>query len=81
MHAREADQRRLRFDADFPDRVADGRPEPRARTHPRLRDMGITQIGLIVDFGSLPQDEIMRSLRVFADRILPHVRDIKHYEI
>jgi hypothetical protein len=41
-----------------------------------LRDIGITQIGLLVDFGSLPQAEIMRSLRIFADRILPHVRDI-----
>ena len=41
-----------------------------------LRDIGITQIGLLVDFGSLPQAEIMRSLRVFADRVLPHVRDI-----
>jgi hypothetical protein len=29
-----------------------------------------------VDFGSLPQEEIMRSLRIFADRILPRVRDI-----
>jgi len=32
-----------------------------------LRDAGITQIGLLTDFGSLPQAEIMRSLQVFAN--------------
>ena len=41
-----------------------------------LRDVGITQVGLLIDFGSLPQAEIMRSLQVFADKVLPHVRDI-----
>jgi hypothetical protein len=41
-----------------------------------LRDAGITQVGLLVDFGSLPQAEIMRSLQVFADKVLPHVRDL-----
>jgi len=29
-----------------------------------------------VDFGSLPQDQIMRSLHVFAEQILPQVRHI-----
>jgi hypothetical protein len=29
-----------------------------------------------VDFGSLAQEDIMRSLRIFADQVLPHVRDI-----
>jgi hypothetical protein len=41
-----------------------------------LADVGITQIGLLVDFGSLPQSEIMRSLEVFAGEVLPHVRDL-----
>jgi hypothetical protein len=41
-----------------------------------LRDVGITQVGLLVDFGSLPQTEIMRSLKVFAEQVLPHVRDV-----
>jgi hypothetical protein len=41
-----------------------------------LKEAGITQIGMLVDFGSLPQDEIMRSLRVFADKVLPHVRNL-----
>jgi hypothetical protein len=42
----------------------------------QLRDAGITQVGLLTDFGSLPQAEIMRSLRVLADEVLPHVRDL-----
>jgi hypothetical protein len=29
---------------------------------------------MIVDFGSIPQAEIMRSLQVFADKILPHFK-------
>ena len=41
-----------------------------------LRDIGITQIGMLIDFGSLPQAEIMRSLQVFAEDVLPHVRDL-----
>jgi hypothetical protein len=41
-----------------------------------LRDVGITQIGMLVDFGSLPQVEIMRSLEIFANEVLPHVRDL-----
>ena len=41
-----------------------------------LRDIGITQIGQPVDFGSPAQEDIMRSLRIFADQVLPHVRDI-----
>jgi hypothetical protein len=41
-----------------------------------LCDVGITQIGLLVDFGSLKQQDIMRSLRGFADEVLPQVRDL-----
>jgi hypothetical protein len=31
---------------------------------------------MIVDFGSLEQKEIMRSLRVFADEVLPKAREL-----
>jgi hypothetical protein len=41
-----------------------------------LRDIGITQIGRLVDSGSPAQEDITRSLRIFADQVLPHVRDI-----
>ena len=73
---REAGQRDFGFSAYFPGRVVMGGPSQVIERIHVLRDIGITQIGLLVDFGSLPQAEIMRSLRIFADRILPHVRDI-----
>lgn len=41
-----------------------------------LRDAGITQIGMLIDFGSLSQVEIMRSLEIFVSDVLPHVRDL-----
>ena len=73
---REAGQRDFGFNAYFPGRVVMGGPKQVIERIHVLRDIGITQIGLLVDFGSLPQEEIMRSLRIFADRVLPHVRDI-----
>jgi alkanesulfonate monooxygenase SsuD/methylene tetrahydromethanopterin reductase-like flavin-dependent oxidoreductase (luciferase family) len=73
---REAGQRDFGFNAYFPGRVVMGGPSQVIERIHVLRDIGITQIGLLVDFGSLPQEEIMRSLRIFADRVLPHVRDI-----
>ena len=73
---REAGQRDFGFNAYFPGRVVMGGPSQVIERIHVLRDIGITQIGLLVDFGSLPQAEIMRSLRIFADHILPHVRDI-----
>src|SRR5216683_867539 len=73
---REAGQRDFGFGSYFPGRVVMGGPNQVIERIHVLRDIGITQIGLLVDFGSLPQAEIMRSLHVFADRVLPHVRDI-----
>lgn len=73
---REAGQRDFGFGSYFPGRVVMGGPKQAIERIHVLRDLGITQIGLLVDFGSLSQHDIMRSLRVFADRVLPHVRDI-----
>ena len=73
---REAGQRDFGFKAYFPGRVVMGGPKQAIERIHVLRDIGITQIGLLVDFGSLAQDDIMRSLHIFADRILPHVRDV-----
>ncbi len=65
--------------------VTDGRRESSEREQPlggvleriaRLKSMGITQLALIVDFGSLAQADIMRSLEVFARDILPQAKDI-----
>ena len=38
-----------------------------------LADVGITQIGMLIDFGSLPQTEIMRSLEIFGKEVLADV--------
>ena len=69
-------QKQASFDLYFPGRVLMGGPErvlDRIRT---MRDMGITQIALIVDYGALAQPEIMRSMEIFAREVLPKAREI-----
>ena len=73
---REAGQRSLGFETYYPGRVVMGGPKQAIERIRALRDAGITQVGLLTDFGSLPQAEIMRSLQIFADQVLPHVRDL-----
>jgi hypothetical protein len=73
---REAGQRNFDFETYYPGRVVMGGPKQTIKRIRILHDVGITQIGLLIDFGSLPQSEIMRSLRIFADEVLPHVRDL-----
>jgi natural product biosynthesis luciferase-like monooxygenase protein len=74
--AREDYQRQATFETYFPDRVLMGAPDEVLERIARLKAMGITQLALIVDFGSLAQADIMRSLEVFARDILPHAKDI-----
>ncbi len=73
---RDAGQRRFDFDSYFPGRVLMGGPEQAIERIRVLAGAGITQIGMLVDFGSLPQAEIMRSLEIFGREVLPHVRDL-----
>jgi natural product biosynthesis luciferase-like monooxygenase protein len=73
---RDAGQRRFDFDAYFPGRVLMGGPRQAIERIKVLKEVGITQIAMVVDFGSLPQAEIMRSLEIFGRDILPHVRDL-----
>ena len=73
---RDAGQRKFAFESYFPGRVLMGGPKQAIERIRVLRDVGITQIGMLVDFGSLPQAEIMRSLEIFANDVLPHVRDL-----
>jgi len=73
---REAGQRSLGFETYYPGRVVMGGPKQAIERIRALRDAGITQVGLLTDFGSVPQAEIMRSLQIFADQVLPHVRDL-----
>ena len=73
---RDAGQRRFTFESYFPGRVLMGGPEQAIERIRVLAEIGITQIGMLVDFGSLAQTEIMRSLEIFGKEILPHVRDL-----
>jgi len=74
--AREDYQRQSSFELYYPDRVLMGAPAQVLERLQRMRSMGITQVAMLVDFGSLAQPEIMRSLQVFARDILPHAREI-----
>jgi alkanesulfonate monooxygenase SsuD/methylene tetrahydromethanopterin reductase-like flavin-dependent oxidoreductase (luciferase family) len=74
--AREDYQRQAAFENYFPDRVLMGDPESVLQRIARLKALGVTQLMLIVDFGSLKQADIMRSLELFASRILPRARAI-----
>lgn len=74
--AREDYQRQAAFENYFPDRVLMGSPGPVLERIKYLRSLGMTQLTLIVDFGSLAQADIMRSLEVFARDILPKARDL-----
>ena len=73
---RDAGQRKFTFESYFPGRVLMGGPDQAIERIGVLADIGITQIGMLVDFGSLSQAEIMRSLEIFGKEVLPHVRDL-----
>ena len=73
---REAGQQQLSFERYFPGRVVMGGPEQVVERIKELRRIGITQVSFLIDFGSLSQNQIMKSLKVFGEKILPRVRDI-----
>ena len=73
---RDAGQRKFTFESYFPGRVLMGGPDQAVERIKVLADIGITQIGMLVDFGSLPQEEIMRSLEIFGKEVLPRVREL-----
>ena len=73
---REAGQQQLTFDRYYPGRVVMGGPDQVVDRIKELRRIGITQVSFLIDFGSLAQDQIMNSLKIFGDKILPQVRDI-----
>ena len=64
----------LTFDRYFPGRVVMGAPDQVVERIKVLREIGITQVSFLVDFGSLSQKEIMKSLKVFGEKILPRVK-------
>lgn len=74
--AREDYHKQSGFDVYFPNRVLMGGPERVLDRIRQMRDAGITQVSLIVDYGSLAQKDIMHSLEVFARDVLPKAREI-----
>ncbi len=74
--AREDYHKQSGFDVYFPNRVLMGGPQRALDRIKAMRDMGITQISLIVDFGSIAQAEILRSLEIFAKDVLPKAREL-----
>ena len=73
---REAGQQQLNFERYFPGRVVMGGPEQVVERIKELRRIGITQVSFLIDFGALSQNQIMKSLKAFGEKILPRVRDI-----
>jgi natural product biosynthesis luciferase-like monooxygenase protein len=72
--AREEGHKEMGFGVYFPSRVIMGGPEQALARIAELEKVGITQCALIVDFGSLAQNQIMRSLEVFGREVLPRVK-------
>ncbi|MBK19320.1 MAG: hypothetical protein CMM52_10855 [Rhodospirillaceae bacterium] len=73
---RDKGTQQLTFDRYFPGRVVMGGPDQVVERLEVLRDIGITQVAFLVDFGSLSQDQIMKSLKIFGEKILPRVQDL-----
>jgi len=40
----------------------------------RLRDAGVDNVMCLIQMGTLTQDEMMESIRIFGDRVIPHFR-------
>ena len=73
---RDAGTQGLTFDRYFPGRVVMGGPDQVVERIKELRRIGITQVSFLIDYGSLSQEEIMKSLKVFEEKILPRVRGL-----
>lgn len=71
---REKGHKAMGFEVYFPSRVLMGSPRQALARLEELKAAGITQVAMIVDFGSLAQKEIMRSLEIFGREVLPRVK-------
>ncbi|MSQ73208.1 MAG: LLM class flavin-dependent oxidoreductase [Betaproteobacteria bacterium] len=71
--AREDYHNQNSFEMYFPDRVLMGDPKRIIDRIQVMKESGITQVGMLPDFGSIPHEEVMRSLKLFVDKVLPHV--------
>ncbi len=71
--AREDYHKQNSFEMYFPDRVLMGEPKRIIDRIQVMKASGITQVGMLLDYGSIPHEEVMRSLQRFVDKVLPHV--------
>jgi natural product biosynthesis luciferase-like monooxygenase protein len=56
----------------YPERVIFGDPEQCINRIRQLESMGVTQLGLLADFGGLGRERVMASLERFARHVMPH---------
>jgi alkanesulfonate monooxygenase SsuD/methylene tetrahydromethanopterin reductase-like flavin-dependent oxidoreductase (luciferase family) len=57
-------------------RAVIGRPEECiAKVAMLVERFGLTQIAFEVNYGALPHDRVMQSMRLFAERVMPHFAD------
>ncbi len=61
------------YDHIYPERAIFGDEEQILARFAELAEMGVTEIALKINFGGMPQREIMRSLERFASRVLPKI--------
>jgi alkanesulfonate monooxygenase SsuD/methylene tetrahydromethanopterin reductase-like flavin-dependent oxidoreductase (luciferase family) len=77
---RMADWRRTRTEAtvgyDYisENRAFIGTPEQCAAKIKRLQDHGIEYFGCNFAMGGIPQDKVLRSMKLFAKEVMPHFR-------
>lgn len=71
--AREDYHKQNSYEMYFPDRVLMGDPKRIIDRIQVMKESGITQVGMMPDFGSIPHDEVMRSMQRFVDKVMPHV--------
>ena len=49
-----------------------GDPAARERRSPRFVDIGVDELILVMQMGTVPHELIMESLRTFAEKVMPH---------
>ena len=49
-----------------------GDPACARETVERFRDIGVDELILVMQMGTVPHDIVMESLRTFAEQVMPH---------
>jgi len=62
----------------YPERVIFGDPEQCLKRIRQLEAMGVTQLGLLADFGGLGRERVIASLERFARHVMPHCTAANH---